>query len=251
MFYLTLPSNSSMDYFPNNTLTHYTTKLPQTIDLDGSWEMGLSEIHYPHSWFNVGKNEFWMRGQCKPAHQKLGKEIIWQLPDGFYKSPKWMVAQLDKRINKSNLRDRFHIGVDDINKRAYLQVKKNCQVILSPELKTVLGFRQQVFEEGHHESDWVADLNRGMNSLYVYCPLAAPRTVGDAQVPLLRIIPVEGKDAENIMRVFDPVQYFPLAQRNFHTIEIDIRDDTGKPVPFERGRVVVTLHFRKRRDTYL
>jgi hypothetical protein len=25
MFYLTVPSNSSMNYFPNNTLTHYTT----------------------------------------------------------------------------------------------------------------------------------------------------------------------------------------------------------------------------------
>ena len=60
MFYLTLPSNSSMDYFPDNTLTHFTTRLPQMIDLDGSWEIGLAEIQYPHSWHNIKKGEAWV-----------------------------------------------------------------------------------------------------------------------------------------------------------------------------------------------
>ena len=51
-----------------------------------------------------------------------------------------------------------------------------------------------------------------------------------------------------ITRVFDPIQYCPLLQRRFQTVEIDIRDDTGSIVPFERGRVVVTLHCRKRKE---
>ena len=42
-----------MNYFPNNTLTHYTTKLPKIMDLDGAWGIGLTEIQYPHSWYNV------------------------------------------------------------------------------------------------------------------------------------------------------------------------------------------------------
>ena len=32
MFYLTLPSNSSMNYCANNTLTHYTTKFPKITE---------------------------------------------------------------------------------------------------------------------------------------------------------------------------------------------------------------------------
>jgi hypothetical protein len=36
MFYLTLPSNSSMNYCANNTLTLYTTKFPKITDLDGT-----------------------------------------------------------------------------------------------------------------------------------------------------------------------------------------------------------------------
>jgi hypothetical protein len=51
--------------------------------------------------------------------------------------------------------------------------------------------------------------------------------VGDAQVPLLRIVSVEGRNGEMITRVFDPIQYFPLLQQRFQTVEIDLRDDTG------------------------
>jgi hypothetical protein len=80
----------------------------------------------------------------------------------------------------------------------------------------------------------------------MYCPLVEPRMVGDAQVPLLRIVSVEGRDM--ITRVFDPIQYCPLLQRRFQTVDIDIMDDTGSMVPFERGRVVVTLHCRKRKE---
>ena len=112
----------------------------------------------------------------------------------------------------------------------------------------MLGFRQAIFGGGGYVSDWVADLKKGLNSLYVYCPLVEPRMVGDAQVPLLGIVPVEGRDGEIITRVFDPIQYCSLLQRRFQTVEIDIRDDTGSTVPFERGRVVLTFHCRKRKE---
>jgi hypothetical protein len=75
--------------------------------------------------------------------------------------------------------------------------------------------------------------------------------VGDAQVPLLKIVPVEERDAEMVTRVFDPVQYCPLVLRRFQTVEIGIRDDTGVKMSIERGRVVVTLHCRKRYASYL
>ena len=97
----------------------------------------------------------------------------------------------------------------------------------------------------------MADVTRGVNSLYVYCPLVEPRMVGDAQVPLLRIVPVAGRDGEMMTRAFDHIQYCPLVLRRFQTVEIDIRDDTGVKIPFERGRVVVTLHCRRRKESYL
>ena len=43
-FYMTLPSNSSMQYYPDNTAARYTTKLTSPIELEGDWEVGLVEI---------------------------------------------------------------------------------------------------------------------------------------------------------------------------------------------------------------
>ena len=58
----------------------------------------------------------------------------------------------------------------------------------------------------------------------------------------------ERKRREMSTRVLDLIQYCPLLQKLFQTVEIDLRDDTGSIVPFERGRVVVTLHCRKRKE---
>jgi hypothetical protein len=48
-FYLTLPSNASLDVFPDNKTGSYRVKLPHPIDLNGNWEVGLYSISYPNT----------------------------------------------------------------------------------------------------------------------------------------------------------------------------------------------------------
>ena len=52
-FYLTLPSNASLDVFPGNKTTEYHVQLPQSIDLEGDWETGVYSISYPHTWYTL------------------------------------------------------------------------------------------------------------------------------------------------------------------------------------------------------
>lgn len=52
-FYVTLPSNASMQYFPRNTQSSYRTKLLSPLMLSGEWEVGISEIFIPRNWFNI------------------------------------------------------------------------------------------------------------------------------------------------------------------------------------------------------
>ena len=52
-FQLTLPSNSSIEFFPNNKASDFTTKLPTPISLEGDWELALIDIQYPHYSYNV------------------------------------------------------------------------------------------------------------------------------------------------------------------------------------------------------
>ena len=46
-FCVTLASNSSMQYFPDNKTSNFVTKLPRTLQL------GLAGIGYPHTWYNI------------------------------------------------------------------------------------------------------------------------------------------------------------------------------------------------------
>ena len=55
-FYIALPSDSSAQYFPENTLSGYTTKLPRDIVLNGVWECGVAEVRYPLTFFNVSES---------------------------------------------------------------------------------------------------------------------------------------------------------------------------------------------------
>ena len=56
-FYLDVLSNSSLKYFPSNTLTNFKIFLPKPIALQGYWECGLAQIVYPNNLklFNKGK----------------------------------------------------------------------------------------------------------------------------------------------------------------------------------------------------
>ena len=91
----------------------------------------------------------------------------------------------------------------------------------------------------------IVDLRRGFESLYVYSSIVEPRIVGDKIAPLLRIVPITRRHGEMVTTRFDHVQYIPVLSREFGSVETEIRDDTGQPVPFERGKVTVTLHFRR------
>lgn len=45
-FYVTLFSTSSQDVYPNNTKTNFTCILPQPINLQGNWELGLVQFFH-------------------------------------------------------------------------------------------------------------------------------------------------------------------------------------------------------------
>ena len=112
---------------------------------------------------------------------------------------------------------------------------------------TILGFRDNPLigpNDGTdivREADSVVDMSRGFESLYVYTNVVEPRVVGDSLVPLLRIVPLSGMQGDTVSKTFQKTQYVPVLCKEFGTIEID----TSRSVPFERGKVVVTLHFRR------
>ena len=43
--HLTLFSNQSKEYFPENAAGKFTSRLNTAVELDGSWDVGLTELH--------------------------------------------------------------------------------------------------------------------------------------------------------------------------------------------------------------
>ena len=94
------------------------------------------------------------------------------------------------------------------------------------------------------ESPYVADLTT-VSTIYVYCDIVEPQIVGDTSAQLLKSIPAEGKFGDIIAETFTNIQYVPIRTKSCEAVEVLLRNDTGDPVKFERGKVVITLHLRK------
>ena len=94
-FYMTLPSNASMEMHPDNTLTHYVTHLPQRIDLTGEWECGLAEVQYPHTWYNVTDNDVWFFLNTIDATDSSRRS---KLSCGYYDDPLTLMYHVNKGL---------------------------------------------------------------------------------------------------------------------------------------------------------
>ena len=244
-FYLHLPSNASLDKFPNNTLTEYRVGLPQTVSLTGDWEVALTEIHYPHSWNNVQgnfENRFYLRNQ---ELDDMWEPLI--VPQGHYSSVAGVITKINEVVSANNrFKDEVQLSLDTLNRKVTVHLQNKVEVYFS-DIGQMLGFLPKEVISKTSTAEREADLDHGFHDLYLYCDIIQPQYVGDALVPLLRILPVEGKDGERISRLFIRPQYLPVSRKQFESIEVNIKRDTGETVPFEFGRVLLTLHFRQSR----
>ena len=241
-FYMTLPSNASMSVFPNNTLSDYKVKLPEHLDLTGNWEVGLASITYPHTWFNLQKLEghFYYNG---------GDDImtVGLVPEGYYRSVSEVISAINREI--TGVKD-MSVQLDKRSQKVTVILGKSQILYFRKEMGNMLGFGGEIKLTKTTTAPYVSNLNIRLQSLYVYLNIVESQIVGDVRAPLLRIVPAQGKDGEIITLNYDNPQYMPLSTRDFEVVEVLITDDTGEKVPFERGRVVITLNFRLRQSPY-
>lgn len=294
--FLTLPSNSSMDIFPDNTVASFRTKLPGPLELGlGDWEVGLSEIILPKTWNNITGRDHAHIAVVTDA--KTPKRLNIPIPQGRYASVKNLLGTCNnalraagvKEVTFRTLPDRSTIGLEitqgvssvilgrDIafklgfSKFAFsgpLDLPSKLQVELSlksevPEAVVVvveddslhqpLAFgltkskkkKTTTLQRVIYVTSEMPKLDQG--AIFIYCDLVRARPVGDSVVPLLRVLATSrGVSGDLIAQSFQPIHYLPVNRSSFDTVEVHIRHDTGDPVAFQSGKVIITLHFRRR-----
>ena len=57
-FTIELVSNASAQLFPDNTQSFFANFLPEQLNLDGQWEVAISETSYPSMYQNVTEGKF-------------------------------------------------------------------------------------------------------------------------------------------------------------------------------------------------
>lgn len=212
------------------------TQLPAPINLKGEFEVGLSEIIYPHSWYNVNETNniiFYDLGD--------GKLVKRSLEVGCYESASDIVTVIQSLLPKTP--SKFTLNYNKNTKRIKAYVAQGASLYLG-KLSPLLGFQPDSIIRGAVKSELAADVMSVFPFFYVYTDIVSPQVVGDVYAPLLRIVRVKGQDGEVISQYFERPQYLPVTQQTFQTINIEIRLNSGDFVPFEKGKVIIVLHFR-------
>lgn len=283
-FHLTLPANIDNKQH-DNTLTHYYTKLATPLELDETYEVALADISLTYSWKNLTQNQtVWLVDDGnEPKTIDTAKELKkckygapYVIPAGHYGSVAHLSNVIQQEYLSRNLKEikqgvTLTAGQRRINSWPVLEYDANNNRVyqkpgelralaggkaeklhlkLSPDLRALLGMdptSTEIISEG-----FGPDFNGNINSVFVYSNIVQHSIVGDQSAQLLRLVhlPANRRYGQNLNPSLDRLQYCSLQLHTFQEIEIELRDDTGQHLKFDNGRVIVTLHFRKKKTFF-
>ena len=276
LIYLYSSDAKSQDEFKGNVISNFTIRLPQSIYLNGEWEMALLEAHIPLSWprkhkvshygysFRIAffKGELYDEGEdVSGGHSKLHKIV---LTDGIDKISS--VESLMGVLNRKNLgvhfsrdednrikitlnRKHFKDKISPTSKIRYQQFEME-SIELSYELSQVLGFDYQEFtpledEKNGYVSDHHPFLPNELSSINVHCDLIKSQFVSSSYQKLLRILPIAHYTNETLKDyAFDNPLYVSIEKHHFSTINFQLLDNDQQSIRFEKGEVMICLDLR-------
>ena len=244
-FYITLPSNASMEYYSNNKASNYQIRMPRTFYLKGKFEVALAEIQYPHTWTTMREGIDFIIGYRETGSPRDQHLIV---PNGYYNNIPELCEAINEELDKAmENEDRpIVLKFDKITGRVHLKMMQNLEVFFTVGIAEMLGFIPNQIYHNKGRAEYKADVKHGFYTMFVYCSLCEPQVVGDYYVPLLRNVNITGRDGDVILKTYGEPHYVPVNTSKFDTIEINIKDDSGHNVSFESGKVVCKLHFRQK-----
>ena len=252
-------SNAFAQIFPDNTLSSFTNFLSEQLNLDGQWEVAISEISYPSMYQNVTE------GKILFFDKKLSKSAeLYYLEPGLYSSITDIVEAmhilLQERHNDSENCVTVKVYRRTRKVEIYLANEGSGLAFFSTDLGHIFGsnvgneFGVMLRAKGPQKPENAYDIVR-IHSLMIYTDLIEYNIVGDTKAPLLRcflfISKLKSGDIKTTgqymnYQTFSNLQFRPLLKNSFHSIHIDLRDTSVEKIPFVSvGITRFVLMFRK------
>lgn len=247
-FYVTLPSNASLNVFKTNTSSCFRVDLAQHLNLDGAWEVALTEISYPYTWLNLPNDKAYFECRRKgDAEQRSDNVVKTKIRAGFYEDAETLRTEIEACLRRigSDIYLKYH----PIVKKFEFTAGGIYQLRFFPPLAYMLGVPAGVWQRFERKfAPYPSDIKAGCYHLFCYSDIAALQLVGDSYSPLLRTVKIEGNYGDIVTLSFNKPDYIPVARRQIENIHIEIKTDQNEPVNFTYGKTIVKLHFRPVKD---
>ena len=245
-FFVTLPSNSSVSYYPKNTIANFRTKLPQAIDFKIPYEVALTEIQYPKTWnsFTYTDSEISL---CNADEVPQGRYSVF-ITRGQYTS----IQQLTEEINRciaSHVVRKLTLTYDSLTNKVIIKANAPYEIMFRGRLAQLLGFAPNIYQmvksvKQLQPAPFPADLQAGTYNVFVYTDIIEHQSVGDHFAQLLKIVHLDDTRERIVTRSFNHPLYLRVSKSRIDTVEISLKSDQDKPLKFTYGKSIITLHFR-------
>ena len=240
-FTIELVSNTCAQLFPDNTLSSFTNYLPEQLNLEGQWEVAISEMSYPLRYQNVTEGKFMFFGK------KLSESSeFYYVEIGLYPSITDVVEAMNILIQERHNHSENCITVKVSRGTQKVEInlanEGSSLAFFSKDLGHIFGrnvgneFGVMLRGKGPHKPEFAYNIVR-IHSLMIYTDLIEYNIVGDTKAPLLRCFPfISELKSGDILTIgqymnyqtFSNLQFRPLFKNSFHSIHIDLRDTSGE-----------------------
>ena len=156
----------------------------------------------------------------------------------------------EKNILKSAYQEIYFYYDEPRFQRFFMWVNEDKgikEIELSKQLAYILGF-QLINNRVPRNSfaTYSPDISL-LHSFYVYSPnLIANTLIGNTYGPLLRVVNVDrSKDKKMVESIYTQEFHHKVLLNQISEIQIQISSDTGRPVEFNWGNCIITLHFKR------
>ena len=142
-FYIFLPSNSDK----NNLIGNFTVKLPETIRLEGEWEVSMREFSYTRSWMNVGSVDDALVQILNFPDSSKPSQVNMYVKYNDYDSPQKLMNAIRYTVEHYGLKagwqrePNFELYFDEDLRRCAIKVyDRSFFIVISEKMAYMLGF---------------------------------------------------------------------------------------------------------------
>jgi len=234
-YYLTLPSNSNLELFPENYLNSFTVQLHHILNVDETYEAGLVELHLP--------NNFETTVETNPDDSfELdfpGRNLTIPLISKIYDSQIHLYEEINHIIDSVKHVDDYK-ELTTTYRLPNISYEDN-QIAIKNNHEVGLKFSSTLDQKLHY---------RDLDYIYVYSSLIKACFVGSTIAPLLRIVNIGlGGTGSTLSYKFDNTLYYKVSVREPSSIQVELRSATGELIAFrDKGSVIAVVHIRKIRE---